>query len=99
LPAEPRPCSLCGVFAGEWPHLADSGHQPTNATLRPVPRGIDCPEKGQAYGNNAKHAASALAFGKEVNVQTHGHNKYKRTTADVLLADGTNVNHELVKEG
>ena len=22
--------------------------------------GIDCPEKGQAYGNNAKHAASAL---------------------------------------
>jgi micrococcal nuclease len=26
--------------------------------------GIDCPEKGQAYGNNAKHAASALAFGK-----------------------------------
>ena len=28
--------------------------------------GIDCPEKGQAYGNNAKHAASALVFGKEV---------------------------------
>jgi micrococcal nuclease len=28
-------------------------------------RGIDCPEKGQAYGNNAKHAASALVFGKE----------------------------------
>ena len=27
--------------------------------------GIDCPEKGQAYGNNAKHAASALAFGKK----------------------------------
>ena len=23
--------------------------------------GIDCPEKGQAYGNNAKHTASALA--------------------------------------
>jgi len=61
--------------------------------------GIDCPEKGQAYGNNAKHAASALVFGKEVTIQTHGYDKYKRTLADVLLPDGTNVNHELVKQG
>jgi endonuclease YncB( thermonuclease family) len=30
--------------------------------------GIDCPEKGQAYGNNAKHAASELAFGKDVTI-------------------------------
>ena len=61
--------------------------------------GIDCPEKGQAYGNNAKHAASGLAFGKEVAVQPHGFDKYKRTLADVLLPDGTNVNQELVKRG
>ncbi len=61
--------------------------------------GIDCPEKGQAYGNNAKHAASDLAFGKEVTLQTHGYDKYKRTLADVILPDGTNVNHELVKQG
>ena len=61
--------------------------------------GIDCPEKGQAFGNNAKHAASALAFGKQVTIQTHGYDKYKRTLADVLLSDGTNVNHKLVKDG
>jgi micrococcal nuclease len=61
--------------------------------------GIDCPEKGQAFGNNAKHAASDLAFGKDVTVQTHGHDKYKRTFADVRLRDGTNVNHMLVKRG
>ena len=61
--------------------------------------GIDCPEKGQAYCNNAKHAASALAFGKEVTLQTHGLDKYKRTLGDVLLPDGTNVNHTLVKDG
>ncbi len=47
--------------------------------------GIDCPEKGQAYGNNAKHAASALAFGKEVTIQTHGYDKYRRTLGDVIL--------------
>ena len=61
--------------------------------------GIDCPEKGQAYGNNAKHAASALVFGKEVTLQTHGKDKYGRTLGDVFLLDGTNVNQELVKQG
>ena len=61
--------------------------------------GIDCPEKGQAFGNKAKHAASALVFGKQVTLQTHGYDKHKRTLADVILRDGTNVNHELVKEG
>jgi len=32
-------------------------------------------------------------------IQTHGHDKYKRTSADVTLPDGTNVNHTLVKDG
>jgi micrococcal nuclease len=61
--------------------------------------GIDCPEKGQAYGKRAKQAASALVFGKQVTLQTFGKDKYGRTIADVLLLDGNNVNHELVKEG
>jgi len=61
--------------------------------------GIDCPEKGQAYGKKAKQAASELVFGKVVTLQTNGKDKYGRTIADVLLPDGTNVNHELVKEG
>ena len=61
--------------------------------------GIDCPEKGQAYGKKAKQAASELVFGKDVTLNTFGKDKYGRTIADVLLPDGTNVNHELVKEG
>jgi endonuclease YncB( thermonuclease family) len=61
--------------------------------------GIDCPEKGQDYGKRAKQAASELVFGKDVTLQTHGHDKYGRTLADVLLPDGTNVNHTLVKDG
>jgi endonuclease YncB( thermonuclease family) len=61
--------------------------------------GIDCPEKGQAYGNNAKGAASALAFGVEVTVQTYGQDKYTRTIGDVILPDGMNLNQELVKQG
>ncbi len=61
--------------------------------------GIDCPEKGQDFGTRAKQAASALVFGKDVMLQTHGQDKYVRTLADVFLRDGTYVNHALVKEG
>jgi endonuclease YncB( thermonuclease family) len=34
-----------------------------------------------------------------VTLQTHGLDKYGRTIADVLLPDGTNINHTLVKDG
>jgi micrococcal nuclease len=61
--------------------------------------GIDCPEKGQAFGKRAKQAASELVFGKQVRLQTHGKDKYGRTLADVLLLDETNVNHALVRDG
>ena len=40
-----------------------------------------------------------IAYGKEVTIQTHGHDKYQRLLGDVLLPDGTNVNHTLVKDG
>ena len=61
--------------------------------------GIDCPEKGQAFGTRAKQAASALVFGKDVVLKTHGQDKYGRTLGDVFLLDGTHVNHALVKDG
>ena len=70
-------------------------HHPERLRLN----GIDCPEKGQAYGTRVKHATSAFAFGKEVTVQTHGHDKYKRTIGDEILPDGMNLNQELVKQG
>lgn len=61
--------------------------------------GIDCPEKGQAFGHKAKEAMSALVVGKTVAIQARGTDEYGRTIADVLLPDGTNVNQHLVKEG
>src|SRR5690242_18902456 len=62
-------------------------------------QGIDCPEKGQPYGNNAKQATSSLVFAQDVTLDIHGKDKYGRVLADVLLADGSNVNHTLVKDG
>ncbi|MGC4095704.1 MAG: thermonuclease family protein [Nitrospira sp.] len=61
--------------------------------------GIACPEKGQPYGYGAKDATSLLSFALEVTLHLHGKDKHGRVLADVLLADGTNVNHELVKDG
>lgn len=46
-----------------------------------------------------KLRAADLTFGKEVTLQTHGYDKYKRTLADVVLPDGMNLNQELVKQG
>jgi micrococcal nuclease len=48
--------------------------------------GIDCPEKGHAYGKRANQAASALVFCREVVLQTHGVYKNGRTIADILHA-------------
>jgi micrococcal nuclease len=36
------------------------------------------PRKAKRYGKHAKQAASDLAFGKDVTVQTHGHDKSGR---------------------
>ena len=55
--------------------------------------------EGQALGNRAKQAASALVFGKDVILQTHGQDKYGRNLGDVFLLDGMNVNQELIKQG
>jgi endonuclease YncB( thermonuclease family) len=49
--------------------------------------------------DHRKHAASDLAFGKEVTLQTYGLDKYGRTIGDVILPDGINLNQELVKQG
>ena len=95
-------CIFAADFSGPVISILDGdtievlhNHHPERIRLS----GIDCPEKGQAYGERAKQAASALVFGKEVTLQTDGKDKYGRTIADVLLPDGTNVNHDLVKQG
>lgn len=86
--------TVVGVLDGDTIEVLRNQH-PERIRLQ----GIDCPEKGQAFGNRAKQAASDLTFGKEVTVQTHGHDKYKRTIGEVILPDGMNLNQELVKQG
>jgi len=60
---------------------------------------IDCPELKQPYGNQAKHATAAYVGNREVVVRALKRDRDGRATAEILLQDGRNVGHELLKEG
>lgn len=60
---------------------------------------IDCPEKNQSYGKNAKWKASDLCFGKMVKIVSNGKkDRYKRLIAEVYC-NNININKELIKNG
>jgi micrococcal nuclease len=61
--------------------------------------GNDASEKCQAFGNKSKQFVSAMAFKKEVKVEIKGQDRYGRTIAYVILPDGRNLHHEVVKAG
>ena len=95
--------AICSAdFSGEVVRVLDGDtievmHQGHSERIRLF--GIDCPEKGQAFGNRAKQFTSGLAFAETVTVETHGLDKYGRTIGDVILPDGDSLNRELVKAG
>jgi len=60
---------------------------------------IDCPELKQPYGKQAKHATAAYVGNREVVVRALKRDRDGRATAEILLQDGRNVGHELLKEG
>jgi micrococcal nuclease len=71
---------------------------PERVQLKIRLEGIDAPELGQAFGNAAKKALSDLAFGRRVQVQVTGVDRYKRTLG-VVFADRENVNLAMVRRG
>ena len=62
-------------------------------------QGVDCPERGQAFGTAARRFTSELCFGKQVSLRSYGSDRYGRILADVVLPDGRILNHELVRAG
>lgn len=61
--------------------------------------GIDCPEKGQPYYEEAATYTSYLCLHKQVRVIKHDIDKYGRLIADIILPDGKNLSEELVSAG
>jgi endonuclease YncB( thermonuclease family) len=60
--------------------------------------GIDTPERGQPFGRKTGQALAKKVFGKVVQVDDLGKDRYGRTLGIVRL-DKRNVNLELVQEG
>lgn len=61
---------------------------------------IDCPEKSQPFGKNARQYASDLCFGKLVTVTSSGkRDRYGRVVGTINTADGINVNESLINAG
>ena len=60
--------------------------------------GIDCPEKGQAFGKKAKQFTSDMVFGKVVEVEVMDTDRYGRTVA-LVAVNKQILNEELLKAG
>ncbi len=98
-----KPLSVCaqqytatvvGIADGDTLHVLFNG-KPARVRLA----GIDCPEKSQPFGSKAKQFTSDLVFGKEVTISVEGKDKYGRMLGNVILPDGTSLNHNLVRAG
>ena len=61
--------------------------------------GVDCPERGQAFGTVAREFTAERAFGRTVTIRMRDTDRYGRTVGEVILPDGKNLNHELVRAG
>lgn len=86
-------CRVVGVADGDTFHCL-SGQEKTTIRLR----GIDAPEKTQAYGRDARRFLSGLVLGKTVSVTVHGKDRYGRTLGRVNV-NGRDVNHAMVAAG
>lgn len=61
--------------------------------------GIDCPEKNQPHGNQAKQFTQQWASGQRVTLQILDVDRYGRLVARVILPSGLVLNEQLVMHG
>ena len=67
--------------------------------VRVLLNGIDAPEPGQPYGDNATKHLKGLTDGKDIKITVKETDRFKRLAADVSLLDGRSLNQEMVKAG
>ena len=85
--------SVVGVTDGDTIAVMHAGR-----AVRVRLEGIDCPERGQDFGQRAKQFTSDMAFGKEAVVGVRNVDRYGRLVARVTV-DGEDVSLALVRSG
>jgi micrococcal nuclease len=86
--------SVVGIHDGDTLRMLSG-----RSTIKVRLFGIDAPELGQPFSQASREKLSGLTFGKTIRLISHGKDAYSRQLADVILSDGTNVNHEMVRSG
>jgi len=61
--------------------------------------GIDCPEKGKPFYEEATKYASDLCLYKQVSLIKYEKDKYDRLIVDIILPEGKNLSEEIVQAG
>lgn len=69
-----------------------------NIQLKIRLEGIDCPEKKQDFGQQAKQTTTSLCFNKNVRIVSTGKDRYGRVLAFVYVGNIC-INNELLKQG
>jgi micrococcal nuclease len=59
---------------------------------------IDAPERGQAWGNNAREELAGLVAGRTATIHPRGRDRYGRTIA-IVWVNGRNINQDMVLRG
>ena len=85
---------IVGITDGDTVKALAAG----NELLRVRLSWIDAPEKAQTFGQRSKQHLSELVFGREVELHTHGLDRYGRTLA-VIFVEGIDANLEQVRSG
>ena len=93
--AETFPARVLGVVDGDTLRISRKEGETVKVRLY----GIDCPEKGQRHGKEARRLAHRLSYGRVVLIESRGKERYGRTIGNVILPGGKNLNHELVRDG
>lgn len=89
-------CKCIGVSDGDTITVLTANNKQYKVRLAH----IDCPEKGQPFGKNAKQFTSDFCFGKTVEIEHFGKkDRNGRIIGVVLNEAGDNLNQALVEAG
>ena len=90
-------------FSGKVVRVADGDTitvlAPGNQQVKVRLYGIDCPEKGQAFGQKARRFTADRVAGRNVTVSVLDTDRYGRTVGVVKTEDGGILNRELLTNG
>ncbi|MEJ0056917.1 MAG: thermonuclease family protein [Bacteroidota bacterium] len=62
-------------------------------------QGVDSPDPGQNYAEQAKRFLGTLLLNKSVTITIHGKDRYGNRLGEIQIDGNTDPRHELIKEG